>query len=420
MSMTAEACRSVRPKPLINSETRMKWPMRSERGITTFETVLRRGDPLPSVDDGGARHLEARAELILPVWSLLLCVALVLPGVLWAEGGTSRSAESPGDEVVRPAAAVLQGPAEKPHPLDPLTAQEIRRIVATLVREGKASEEAVYGEIRLHEPDKSAVLSRRAVPREAFAAVYDYGADRLHEAVVDLETERVVSWRHVPGAQPQGLPQDDSLATKILREDPQVREALARRGIEEVNEVRAVAYVLGDFAPEGERGRLVTAFLVYEGEEDVEYSLDEIWAWLNLTTGEVLQVTDGGMVRAASEDYFFDPERLDVDKLRPAQLWMEQPEGRGFDVDGREVRWGKWRFRFGHNGREGLVLYTVRYADEGEERPIMYRGALSEMMVPYGDTAVGWYFRNIFDAGDAGMLFYDPTSHSPRQSTSTR
>ena len=29
----------------------------------------------------------------------------------------------------------------------------------------------------------------------------------------------------------------------------------------------------------------------------------------------------------------------------------------------------------------------------------MYRGSLSEMVVPYGDPSGGWFFRNSFDAG---------------------
>jgi primary-amine oxidase len=33
----------------------------------------------------------------------------------------------------------------------------------------------------------------------------------------------------------------------------------------------------------------------------------------------------------------------------------------------------------------------------------MYRGSLSEMVVPYGDPGLGWYFRNSFDAGELGL-----------------
>ena len=33
------------------------------------------------------------------------------------------------------------------------------------------------------------------------------------------------------------------------------------------------------------------------------------------------------------------------------------------------------------------MLYTVGYEDRGKLRSILYRGSLSEMVVPYGDPA---------------------------------
>jgi primary-amine oxidase len=59
---------------------------------------------------------------------------------------------------------------------------------------------------------------------------------------------------------------------------------------------------------------------------------------------------------------------------------VEQPEGPSFTTDGQLVRWQKWRFRVGFNGREGVVLYNVTY----DGRNVFYRLSLSEMTVPYG------------------------------------
>ena len=67
------------------------------------------------------------------------------------------------------------------------------------------------------------------------------------------------------------------------------------------------------------------------------------------------------------------------------------------------MRWQKWRFRYALHPREGLVLYTVGYEDGGKVRPVMYRGSLSEMVVPYGDPTAGWFFRNSFDVGELGL-----------------
>lgn len=64
--------------------------------------------------------------------------------------------------------------------------------------------------------------------------------------------------------------------------------------------------------------------------------------------------------------------------------------------------WGaKWRpgggsptacLPAGFNGREGLVLYDLGYTDGdqgGRRRPVMHRGSIGEMCVPYGDPRCG-------------------------------
>jgi len=60
-------------------------------------------------------------------------------------------------------------------------------------------------------------------------------------------------------------------------------------------------------------------------------------------------------------------------------------EGPSFTLKGHQVEWQKFKFRFGFNPREGLVLYDISYKDGEKCRPLIYRAALSEMFVPYGN-----------------------------------
>ena len=53
--------------------------------------------------------------------------------------------------------------------------------------------------------------------------------------------------------------------------------------------------------------------------------------------------------------------------------------------------------------RDGLIIREVGYQDGGQFRPILYRGSLSELLVPYGDPARDWSFRNAFDEGEYGL-----------------
>ena len=91
------------------------------------------------------------------------------------------------------------------------------------------------------------------------------------------------------------------------------------------------------------------------------------------------------------------------DDVKPIEI--TQPDGPSFTVDGWKVQWQKWSLRIGFNPREGIVLHEITYTDRGETRPIMYRASLSEMVVPYGDTAPTHWNKNVFDMGEVGMGF---------------
>jgi len=69
-------------------------------------------------------------------------------------------------------------------------------------------------------------------------------------------------------------------------------------------------------------------------------------------------------------------------------------------VKGHEISWQNWKFRYGVDNREGLVIYDVRYVENGKERPVLYRGSMPEMVVPYGSPNVFQAAYNFFDAGE--------------------
>lgn len=49
--------------------------------------------------------------------------------------------------------------------------------------------------------------------------------------------------------------------------------------------------------------------------------------------------------------------------------------------------------------REGLVLHQISYNDHGKIRPIFYRLAIAEMVVPYGSPSTLHSRKNAFDVG---------------------
>ena len=49
------------------------------------------------------------------------------------------------------------------------------------------------------------------------------------------------------------------------------------------------------------------------------------------------------------------------------------------------------------------MIHTVGYEDQGRVRPVRYRAALLDIVVPYGDPRKDHYRKNAFDAGEYGL-----------------
>ena len=135
------------------------------------------------------------------------------------------------------------------------------------------------------------------------------------------------------------------------------------------------------------------------------YPLTGIVAFVDLNKMEVVRVEDHGVRPLPPTDANYSPETSDSVTLRTdlKPLEIVQPEGPSFEIDGHFIKWQKWNIRFGFTPREGLVLHTVGYEDKGKVRPILYRAALSEMVVPYGDASFAHNSQNAFDAGEYGL-----------------
>jgi primary-amine oxidase len=294
------------------------------------------------------------------------------------------------------------------HPLTPLTVAEIRAATEIVASDRRLPPTARYSLIALDEPAKDAVLRHAPVPRRAFAVLYDYETDRTWEAVANLETRKLDRLQQIPGAQPMVTGDDSMRADRIVRADPRWQQAMLARGIRDLNSVVIIAWTAGYFAlPGTDQGRVVRAVPYhYTGNTRNFYAhpIEGVIAHVNLTTGKILDLLDTDRTLPIPRDSAELPAAFNM-PLRepPAPLIVTQPNGPGFRIEDGEVRWQKWRFRWALHPREGLVLYTVGYEDGDRVRPVMYRGSLSEMVVPYGDPSAGWFFRNSFDAGELGL-----------------
>lgn len=310
-----------------------------------------------------------------------------------------------------PAPAADAADADPRHPLDPLSADEIRQACATARRELGLGPGSRFAIVRLHEPPKEVVRNYRpgdVVEREAWLAVMDRDNGSLHDGVVSLTGGTVVGWSERPGLQGPLLLNEYDAVADLLQHDDAWHAALRRRGVEDMTAVRIDAWMIGNFGIARHEGRRLCAALAYFREQvpDLPYArpIEGVVAYVDLNDMTVVEVVDPTpVVPIPAETGRYDPAAVGParEDLRP--LRIEQPDGASFVVDGHQIRWQRWQLRWSFNAREGLVLHRVGYEDGGELRSIAHRISMSEMVVPYGDPSPAHYWQGAFDVGDFGI-----------------
>lgn len=298
------------------------------------------------------------------------------------------------------------------HPLAPLSAEEIQAAVQIVKEERNFSDKVRYQTITLHEPAKDIVLhftEGASFPREVYVVLLDNEKLVTYEVVVSLTEKKITSFVEVEGVQPGIMLDEFAECEDLVKEHPDFIAALKKRGIESTELVMVDPWSAGYFGiPENEGKRIVRAISwikKFPDDNGYAYPLTGIVAYIDLNKMAVDRIEDFGVRDIPDVDGNYYPETTDTitfrDDLKPLEI--VQPEGPSFTVEGNLIKWQNWSFRYGFTPREGLVLYTISYNDKGKERPIIYRAALSEMVVPYGDPTEAHNTQNAFDAGEYGM-----------------
>jgi len=287
------------------------------------------------------------------------------------------------------------------HPLDPLSADEIRLAAAALRRDQGVGERWRFASIELREPPKGEAISRQA---EVICWNRDDG--KVYKARVDLEADRVLSWDHQPDGQPNMTVDEFYECDQALRNDPRVIEALAARGITDMDSVLIDTWAYGaHLVPEAHRGgRVGWADVWYRsqpGSSPYANPVTGLHFVVDLNRMELLEIEDTHRVDEPQTMGEYVPHLVPDLRLREdiKPLEVTQPEGVSFTLDGNELRWQNWSLRLGFNHREGLVLHTVSY----DGRSIAHRISFAEMVVPYRDPTPDHARRTAYDIGEWGL-----------------
>lgn len=316
--------------------------------------------------------------------------------------------------IERPLAAAPPDAAAAPrHPLDPLSAEELAAAVKILRDSKELGDGFRFVSAALAEPDKQAVLAHepgQPFARRVFVILLDRAGGTSCEALVDLNQGTVDRFEPLPeGIQPPIFLDEFAECEEAVKRSAEFQAALEKRGVKDVNLLMVEPWSAGLYGTEvaEDRGRRLLRALCFVRSEpnDNGYArpLDGVVAVVDLHAMEVLRVEDYGTVPLPPEAGNWAREYLTHVREDLKPLETVQREGPSYRVDGHEVRWQKWRFRVGFTPREGLVLHTVSYDDGGEQRPVLYRASVCEMVVPYGDPGEQYYRKNAFDIGEYGI-----------------
>lgn len=285
------------------------------------------------------------------------------------------------------------------HPLDPLSADELRAAAGILRRDHGVGGRWRFGSIDLREPEKG----DPEPPREAEVICWDRDSGDAYRAIVALDSGRA-TMEPLEGVQPALHPDEWHECDATLRHEPRLIAALAKRGITDMDRVLIDVWgYRGYLGPEQHAGRrLGWTDIWFRAEPDANpYAnpVNGLHCIVDLNAMELLEIEDTFVVDRPqiSGEYrprFGPKPREDLKPIEITQL-----DGVSFTLDGRALRWQKWSLRLGFNHREGLVLHTLAF----DERPIAHRLSLAEMVVPYRDPTPDHVRRTAYDIGEWGL-----------------
>jgi primary-amine oxidase len=306
------------------------------------------------------------------------------------------------------------------HPLDPLSADEIRQAAAIVQRDRATGDTWRFASIELKEPAKAdlpaLVAALEATTKAARAAIvvgWDRADGQAYRAVVSLTGDEVTGWEHLPGQQPNMTVDEWHECDEMLRDRPELAQALARRGVTDMSLVLTDMWAYGAaLVPERYQGQRIGWCDVWvrgsERGNPYAHHVTGLHPVVDLNTMTLLELEDSYEEGAAADPEVmgeYVPSLLPMRLREVKPLQITQPEGVGFALDGNHLSWQNWQLRLGFNYREGLVLHQVGFRDGERLRSVAHRMSFAEMVVPYRDASPDHYRRTAFDIGEWGLGF---------------
>jgi primary-amine oxidase len=297
------------------------------------------------------------------------------------------------------------------HPLEPLNAEELNQATQLIQRHGMTPTMRIIS-IILEEPLKAAVYDGSAAEagtRRAIAILFDNGTNTAYKARLNLTQQQITSWDAAPeGSQPTLSLDEQIECERAVLANEEFRAALERHyGVNNTSLVMVDIWSAGNYGSEEDRSRRLARPLCFLRSDatDNGYArpIEGIRPVVDLNLMQVIRVEEFGIWPLPPHPGNYAASRVTGQRGDIKPLEITQPSGPSFTLTGKLLEWQNWSIVVGFNAREGLTIHDVRYSDQGKKRPILFRGSLTEMVVPYGDPRPTQARKNAFDVGEYGM-----------------
>lgn len=298
------------------------------------------------------------------------------------------------------------------HPLQPLVSSEIQTAVKLLQALPSFAPAMRIISIMLKEPAKELVYTWPDGPipdREAIAVLFDNAANTALAATLNLTVGAVVKMEQAPaGAQPTLSMDEQVECEQAVLKSEEFKAALERHyGVTDPSLVMVDIWSAGNYGSEEDRTRRLTRPLCFLRSDPTDngyaHPIEGIRPVVDLNLMQVIRVEEYDKWPLPPNPGNYSAEKVAQHREDIKSLAIVQPEGPSFTLDGNHIAWQNWDCVIGFNAREGLTIHHVRYFNQGRKRPILYRGSLTEMVVPYGDPRPTQARKNAFDVGEYGM-----------------
>lgn len=298
------------------------------------------------------------------------------------------------------------------HPLEPLDVSEVAEAVRLLRGRTEWNASTRIISISLREPLKQNMFARdRAdtTSRQATAVCFDNSVNGGYIAELDLTRGSVTNVQPIPaGAQPTMTVDEQVECEQAVLKSPEFLAALRRQyGDIDPSLVMVDIWSAGNYgaAEEAEQRLARPLCFLRSDPTDNGYArpIEGIRPVVDLNVMRVIRVEQYGEWPLPPGKANYSADRVPNQRTGIRPLNIDQPEGPSFTLEGHRLSWQNWRLVVGFNAREGLTIHDVCYEDHGRLRSILYRGSLTEMVVPYGDPRPTQARKNAFDVGEYGM-----------------